>query len=92
MPRNNQLIICVENKNLRNFGTVTRNIKKDNDLANQYIHEADKLLKHIDDLSKSHAKEILMQEPTICRRLKILKSMYIDVHCVGTMLKGRCAG
>ena len=82
MPRNNQLIICVENKNLRNFGTVTRNIKKDNDLANQYIHEADKLLKHIDDLSKSHAKEILMQEPTICRRLNYssIKLMFIMIH------------
>ena len=59
-------------------------------LANEYINEANVLKKYIADFRKSYAKEILLQESSVCRRLNILCSMYIDLRCTGNMLKGRC--
>lgn len=60
-------------------------------LANEYINEADILKKYIANFRKSHAKEIFLQESSICRRLNILCAMYMDLRCTGNMLKGRCS-
>ena len=59
-------------------------------LADEYINEADALKKYISNFRKSHAKEILLQDSSVCRRLNILYSMYIDLRCTGNILKGRC--
>lgn len=62
-------------------------VKKD--LANEYEKEAKSLTTYILWLKKLYAKEILFQDPEICRRITILSDMREDLICTGHVLSKR---
>ena len=62
------------------------------ELANEYINEAIALKNHISSLKKTYAKEISVNAYEICERIEKLYDIYLELKCVGDLLKTKSKG
>ena len=58
-------------------------------LAKEYIFEAEVLKNYISKLKKHYARELALNDATVCRRVSTLYDMYLDLKYTGKFLTSR---
>lgn len=79
-------------KNIKHVKIHTRGKMPYTKLANEYINEAIALKNHILSLKKIYAKEIALNESDICERVAMLYDIYLELKCIGDILKIKSEG
>ena len=58
-------------------------------LAKEYVFEAEVLKNYISKLKKNYAKELALNDASVCRRVSTLYDMYLDLKYMGKFLTTR---